>query len=66
MTNFKVIDNFLNDDDLNEVKDNIFQAPLYYQPTVSGMNDSNSYWDYYFYHSIYNNNIRVNRGTSSR
>ena len=42
MTNFKVIDNFLNDDDLNDVKDNLFEAPLYFQPTVAGMNDSNS------------------------
>jgi hypothetical protein len=56
MNNFKVIDNFLNDDDLNNVKDNLFDAPLYFQPTVAGMNDSNRYWDYYFSYSIYKNN----------
>ena len=53
---FMVIDNFLNDDDLNIVKDDLFKAPLYLQNRVSGENDSNSYWDYYFSHSIYMNN----------
>ena len=53
MTNFKVIDNFLNDDDLNDIKDNLFKSPLYYQKTVAGMNDSDSYWDYYFSDVLY-------------
>ena len=53
MTNFKVIDNFLNDDDLNDIKDNLFKSPLYYQKTVAGMNDSDSYWDFYFSDVLY-------------
>tara|TARA_Y100001970_G_C13933660_1_gene699596 strand:- start:64 stop:567 length:504 start_codon:yes stop_codon:yes gene_type:complete len=61
MTNFKVIDNFLNDDDLNDVKDNLFEAPLYFQKSVSGMNDSNNYWNYYFTHLIYMNNKPVSK-----
>ena len=53
---FMVIDNFLNDDDLNIVKDDLFKAPLYLQNRVSGENDSNSYWDYYFSYGLYIHN----------
>tara|TARA_R100001594_G_scaffold104504_1_gene139106 strand:- start:15 stop:515 length:501 start_codon:yes stop_codon:yes gene_type:complete len=51
-----VIDNFLNDNDLKNIKDNLLEAPLRYQKNVSGNNDSNRYWDYYFIHLIYWNN----------
>tara|TARA_B100000965_G_scaffold153154_1_gene127319 strand:+ start:366 stop:890 length:525 start_codon:yes stop_codon:yes gene_type:complete len=57
----KIIDNFLDDDELNSLKnyfnDNV-SFPLYYTPNVSGLKTGkyegdNYYWNYYFTHVFY-------------
>tara|TARA_B100000902_G_C26900082_1_gene711664 strand:- start:74 stop:598 length:525 start_codon:yes stop_codon:yes gene_type:complete len=50
---FNVIDNLLNDDDLNNIKNIMKQCPLHYSNDVAEHNDGGSYWNYYFTHLFY-------------
>ena len=54
-----IIDNFLNDDELNQIKNSvdINNLPLYYQCDVSGGENNPPPWSYYFVHLFYEHDI---------
>jgi len=56
----EVVDNYLNIDELNTLKDNLISDnfPLYYSNNVTGTykQTGDDYWNYYFFHTFYEDN----------
>ena len=50
-----IIDNFLNHEELSQIKNNLLsnKFPLYYTPVVSGDDINSAPWNYYFVHEFY-------------
>tara|TARA_Y100001963_G_scaffold14638_1_gene18297 strand:+ start:903 stop:1415 length:513 start_codon:yes stop_codon:yes gene_type:complete len=67
--NIKVIDNFLNQDEFNIIKNDLIDNksfPLYFGSDVSGISKTNhNYWNYYFSHVFYENDRPISNHIDS-